>query len=198
MPLGEGGGGVPDLSREWRPPRLGMAPFSELSLENQEIGRGELRGRRHRPSACARCRHRVPHACRRDTHLRGDQKSASDPCRPNGASKSDVGEVPRIQPGLKKWTRATLSEIRHKPPANFRRPQKLPKCRENSPPRCPFGYLYKISKKPLVQWRSHLYLYCRCLRLKRVTKGSNLLGVSWKKGCSGLASADTLIDVSVP
>jgi hypothetical protein len=46
MPLREGGGGIPDLGRESRPPKLGMAQFSELSLEDQEIGRGELRARR--------------------------------------------------------------------------------------------------------------------------------------------------------
>ncbi len=74
MPLSEGGGGIPDLGRESRPPRMGMAPFSKLSLEDQEIGRGELRVRRHRPSACARCRQPVPHACRRDTH----QQRAAD------------------------------------------------------------------------------------------------------------------------
>ena len=67
MPLGEGGGSVPDLGRESRPPGLVLPPFSKLSLEDQEIGRGELRGRRHRPSACTRCRQLVPHACRRDT-----------------------------------------------------------------------------------------------------------------------------------
>jgi hypothetical protein len=67
MPLGEGGGGVPNLGRESRSPGLVLPPFSKLSLEDQEIGRGELRGRRHRPSACTRCRQLVPHACRRDT-----------------------------------------------------------------------------------------------------------------------------------
>ena len=67
MPLGEGGGGVPDLGRESRPPGLVLPPFSKLSLEDQEIGRGEVRERRHRQSACARCRQLVPHAYRRDT-----------------------------------------------------------------------------------------------------------------------------------
>jgi hypothetical protein len=67
MPLGEGGGSVPDLGRESRPPGLVLPPFSKLSLEDQEIGRGELRGRRHRPSACMSRRHPVPHAYRRDT-----------------------------------------------------------------------------------------------------------------------------------
>jgi hypothetical protein len=67
MLLSEGSGGIPDLGWESRPPRLGVAPFEDLSLEDQEIGRGELRVRRHSPSACARCRQPVPHACRRDT-----------------------------------------------------------------------------------------------------------------------------------
>ena len=67
MLLSKGSGGIPDLGWESRPPRLGVAPFEDLSLEDQEIGRGELRVRRHRPSACARCRQPVPHACRRDT-----------------------------------------------------------------------------------------------------------------------------------
>jgi hypothetical protein len=69
MPLSERSGSVPDLGWESRPPGLVLPPFSKLSLEDKEIGRGELRGRRHRPSACASRRHPVPHACRRDTLL---------------------------------------------------------------------------------------------------------------------------------
>jgi hypothetical protein len=33
MPLDEGGGGIPDLGRESRPPRLGLSPIGKLSLE---------------------------------------------------------------------------------------------------------------------------------------------------------------------
>ncbi len=70
MPLSESSGRLPGLGRESGPPRKGMAPFEALSLEDQEIGHAKLRGSRHRPSACARRRRSVPHACHRDTEQR--------------------------------------------------------------------------------------------------------------------------------
>ena len=81
MLLSKGSGGIPDLGWESRPPRLGIAPFEDLSLEDQEIGRGELRVRRHRPSACARCRQPVPHAYRRDTLFRHLSLLSAKPAR---------------------------------------------------------------------------------------------------------------------
>jgi hypothetical protein len=90
MLLSEGSGGIPDLGWESRPPRLGVAPFEDLSLEDQEIGRGELRVRRHRPSACARCRQPVPHACRRDTQSDADRDVLRDICAPTVAAPQEA------------------------------------------------------------------------------------------------------------